>query len=319
MSQAEPTKDVRLERTRLAGMILGAVSYGCYAILTIQTSSALLRNKRYAENTHMRKVFLFYIAVTFVLATIGFSGNVKYTEMIWIDLRDSPGGTTSLINLEMDYWINRMALASYYVMEWFMEILLLHRCFVIWGWNVYILLLMTTLFLASVAMAILVLTESEGAVFYNISVQLAYLCIAVGMNIIYTILVVGRLIYIRNNVRDVIGADHARLYVSLAAMFVESAAMYSTVGVIYIVAFSAHSDVSNLVFLSISHVQGIAQLLIILRVARNRAFPSSIASNPSRPTSIAFASRSLYPTALTGLQALPVSSDEQATSTTQEV
>lgn len=104
-------------------------------------------------------------------------------------------------------------------------------------------------------MAILVLTESKGAVFYNINVQLAYLCIAVGTNIIYTILVVGRLIAVRNQVREALGAEYAETYISIVAMVIESAAMYSALGVIYIIAFAVHSNVSNLVFLSISHVQ----------------------------------------------------------------
>jgi len=41
---------------------------------------------------------------------------------------------------------------------------------------------------------------------------------------------------------------------------------------LYIASFATHSNCSNLIFLSISHVQGIAQLLIILRVAEGRAY-----------------------------------------------
>lgn len=104
-------------------------------------------------------------------------------------------------------------------------------------------------------MAILVLTESKGAVFYNIKVQLAYLCIAVGMNIIYTILVVGRLLSLRSQIKEVLGPEHAKTYTSIAAMVIESAAMYSVLGVLYIASFSKNSDLSNLIFLDISHVQ----------------------------------------------------------------
>lgn len=54
---------------------------------------------------------LSYIFITFVLATIGFAGNAKYTQMIWVDLRNAPGGPALLIDLELNYWINRLALA----------------------------------------------------------------------------------------------------------------------------------------------------------------------------------------------------------------
>ncbi|KAI5118814.1 hypothetical protein M0805_000202 [Coniferiporia weirii] len=296
MSSATPSTDLWSERSRLDGMLLGGVSYGIYFLLTIQSINALLRSPHHLSDNSKKKqtTMLAYVVITFVLATIGFAGNAKYTQMIWVDLRDAPGGPAALINLELDYWINRMALASYYIMEWFMEVLLLYRCFVIWAWHMYIVVPMTTLFLASVAMAILVLSESNGAVFYNINVQLAYLCIAVGMNIIYTILVVGRLFLVRSQVKDALGPEHSSTYTSVAAMIVESAALYSVLGVIYIASFSLHSDVSNLVFLSISHVQGIAQLLIILRVARGRAFSQDVTRRSTVVTSLAFASRSVH-------------------------
>ncbi|KAH8116725.1 hypothetical protein DFH11DRAFT_1687622 [Phellopilus nigrolimitatus] len=292
MSSATPPTDLWLERSRLNGMLLGGISYGIYFLLTIQSFIALYRTPQHlSDNSKQKQVaMLGYVAITFILATIGFAGNAKYTQMIWIDLRNAPGGPAALIDLELDYWINRMALASYYIMEWFMEVLLLYRCFVIWVWRIYIIIPMTTLFLASVAMAILVLTESNGAVFYNINVQLAYLCIAVGMNIIYTVLVVGRLLAVRKQIKEALGPEHSESYTSIVAMLVESAALYSVLGVIYIASFSLHSNVSNLVFLSISHVQGIAQLLIILRVARGRAYSQNVASRSGAMTSLAFAS-----------------------------
>lgn len=58
-------------------------------------------------------MFLGYVWITFVLATVGFAGNARYTEMIWIDLRDAPGGPAALILDEMDYWINLVALTWY--------------------------------------------------------------------------------------------------------------------------------------------------------------------------------------------------------------
>lgn len=63
-------------------------------------------------------MLLGYVWITFVLATIGFGGNARYTQMIWIDLRDAPGGPAALILDETDYWINMMAL-TWYVLDVF--------------------------------------------------------------------------------------------------------------------------------------------------------------------------------------------------------
>jgi hypothetical protein len=59
-----------------------------------------------------RSALLFYIFITFVLMTISFAANAKYTEMIWIDLRDIPGGPLTLIQNELDYSINVLALST---------------------------------------------------------------------------------------------------------------------------------------------------------------------------------------------------------------
>lgn len=55
---------------------------------------------------HHQGMFLSHIWITFVLATIGFAGNARYTEMIWTDLRDIPSGPTAQILDERNHWIN---------------------------------------------------------------------------------------------------------------------------------------------------------------------------------------------------------------------
>lgn len=104
-------------------------------------------------------------------------------------------------------------------------------------------------------MSILVLVGSSGAIFYNINSQLAYLCLQIGLTIIYTLLVAGRLFFLRGQMRDTLGRAHVRPYEVAAIMVIESSALYSVLGILFIFTFALHSDVCNLVFLSVSHVQ----------------------------------------------------------------
>ncbi|THH12821.1 hypothetical protein EW146_g7335 [Bondarzewia mesenterica] len=209
------------------------------ALMECSLGGCLMNRSGPPFTTHI--LLFVYIVVTFTLATVGFAANVKYTQTIWIDMRDAPGGPALLIELELDHWINRMALTSYYLMEWCMGALL-------------------------------------GAVFYNIDIQLAYLCTEVGTNIIYTVLVVVRILATRNQIIALMGKELAATYTSIIAVVVESAALYSILGILFIVTFATHSNLSNLIFLSISHVQGIAQLLIILRVAQGCAYTNDVTS-----------------------------------------
>jgi hypothetical protein len=87
------------------------IAIGAFLVLTVQSLIALTRRPRHgAKIADHRLVLIFYIIITFVLGTISFAANVKYTEMIWIDLRDAPGGPLALIQNAWGYRINVLAL-----------------------------------------------------------------------------------------------------------------------------------------------------------------------------------------------------------------
>ena len=88
---------------------------GMLLLLTIQAATTILHRKGGGQIGVQRPWLLGYICITFVLATIGFAANVKYTEMIWIDLRNAPGGPAALIQGELSYWVNVMALSWYVI------------------------------------------------------------------------------------------------------------------------------------------------------------------------------------------------------------
>ncbi|KAG1730971.1 uncharacterized protein EDB91DRAFT_738544 [Suillus paluster] len=113
---------------------------------------------------------------------------------------------------------------------------------------------------------------SNGAVVYTIDVILVYLYFHVGLTSIYTILVVNRLLLMRSQMKHVVAEYDSSTYDTVVLMVIESALLYSVFAMIFIVAFALHwNSVSTVCFLSISSIQGIAQLFIILRVARGQA------------------------------------------------
>jgi hypothetical protein len=84
---------------------------GIFFLLTVQSLAALTRRPRPGGKiADHRAALIFYIVVTFILGTISTAANVKYTETIWIDLRDIPGGPLLLIQKAWEYRINVLAL-----------------------------------------------------------------------------------------------------------------------------------------------------------------------------------------------------------------
>ncbi|KAG1814337.1 uncharacterized protein BJ212DRAFT_366181 [Suillus subaureus] len=274
MSSQTPQTSVSIERFRLDGMMVACAIYGVYFLLTVQAWIALMQRPRHGEKiADHRLALLFYVFITFVLGTISSATNARYTEMIWIDLRDAPGGPLALIEGYMSYRINFIALSTGHIQEWFMQALLLHRCFVIWNWERWVMVPMITLYVAMIGLSITVLFQAgtDGS-FYNNPIELAYLCVEVGHTVIYTILVTNRLFVMRGRMKQIMAQYDSSTYGAIALMVIESAALYSVSAIIFIVAFGMRSyGVITLCFLSIGKIQGIAQLFIIIRVARGRA------------------------------------------------
>ncbi|KAG2061031.1 hypothetical protein BDR06DRAFT_903498 [Suillus hirtellus] len=294
MSSYTPQTDLSLERSRLVGIILGGVSYGVYLLLTVQAVTALMQRPRRGQKiANNRCMLLCYTLITFALSTICFACSVKYTEVIWINLRDAPGGPVALIENSMHYRINFVAILCGYVAEWFMQALLLYRCFVLWDWARHVMIPMFVVYIGMIAAAIFVLVQAgTGSSFYTINATLAYLAILVANTVLYTILVAKRLLSIRSEMKTALAEYDSSIYDTIILMVVESAMAYTVFVIIFIVAFAVHSDtVSTLCFLSIYQVQGITQLFIIIRVARGRAVTHawSTRNAPAAPTTLAFA------------------------------
>ncbi|KAG1889912.1 hypothetical protein F4604DRAFT_1611936 [Suillus subluteus] len=300
MSSYTPQTDLPLERSRLIGVILGGVSYGAYLLLTVQAVIALMQRPRHGQkiaNNH--RTLLCYTLITFALTTINFAINTKYTEMIWIDLRNAPGGPVALIENEMQYRINFVAICCGYVAEWLMQALLLYRCFVIWNWERDVIIPMAALYIGMIAAAVVVLVQAgTGTPFYSINTMIVYLAFQVAHTMLYTILVAKRLLSIRGQMKAALAEYDSGTYDTIILMVIESAMAYTVFIIIFIVGFAVHSDpLSTLCFLSVIQVQGIAQLFIIIRVARGRAATHewSTRNAPAAPTTLAFAGTTSIP------------------------
>lgn len=78
---------------------------------------------------------------------------------------------------------------------------------------------------------------------------------SLSLNIIVTILIVTRLLLYRARISRVMGKAHGAQYASLAAMIVESAAIYSSFSIMFLAPFAVGSPISQLFLQSLSPVQ----------------------------------------------------------------
>ncbi|KAF5354512.1 hypothetical protein D9757_013411 [Collybiopsis confluens] len=241
------------------------------ASITVYRSSHSKHRKMTPRTTG---ILLAYIGSTFILATIGVGANARYTEDIWINFRVQENWSPKvLIENEFNFWYNRLAVDSQEVLVWIMNALLFYRCSRVWSNAWWVVAIMGTVYLAIVGLSISVMISAgQKAIFTNLSLQTSFLALSCTYNLLFTILVSVRLLTVRHTVRKALSPEHAEPYMSITTTLVESASLYFVFDVIFLITFAVHSNVENLILLENSLIQGIAQLLIIIRVAEGREY-----------------------------------------------
>lgn len=74
----------------------------------------------------------------------------------------------------------------------------------------------------------------------------SYYAISLGSNIVMTALIVLRLLLYRRTLIKRMTADHAKHYVSLASIIVESAAMYSVFALVFLITYAVNNPVNQI-------------------------------------------------------------------------
>lgn len=77
-----------------------------------------------------------------------------------------------------------------------------------------------------------------------VKTELAFRGIVLGLNIIVTGLICGRILYVARSMKALLGQDAAKTYTSAAAIVIESALPYTLFGIAYMVTLGVNSPTS---------------------------------------------------------------------------
>ncbi|KAF9527836.1 hypothetical protein CPB83DRAFT_884029 [Crepidotus variabilis] len=282
-SLSSPPASVALwaERSLLVGVFLAAVAFGVHLTLFILCFRALIRGQR----TRSNRFFLFYICLMFTLGNIGNGLNIKLSQMSFIDHRDWPGGPSAYV-VQTTNILGLACNLTYIISSWLQDGLLVYRFYIFWHGIPYLLALPITMFATSTILSIFLmvrLTQPGITLWMKISIDIAtpYWAISIALNVLITAFISARLLHMRHTLRKVLSVT-GQEYLSITAMLVESAALYTTNGLIFLASYSCGSPVSNLALSTLGQTQSIAPLLIILRVAEGRGWSHETARDLRR-------------------------------------
>ncbi|KIK50249.1 hypothetical protein GYMLUDRAFT_112773, partial [Collybiopsis luxurians FD-317 M1] len=177
----------------------------------------------------------------------------------FIDYRNYPGGPNQFT---IDFYgtpINMMCFAPYTLMTWFADGLVIFRFYVIFDRLPWILVLPLCIYVGTVGagIAVLISLPNSSDSFWAtkvVKLGIAYWAISAGLNIILTACISARLLIARRRINAIDSRFGVR-YISVAAMLVESAALYSTWALVFLITYARNSPVQNLLLPSLGQVQ----------------------------------------------------------------
>ncbi|KAH8078065.1 hypothetical protein BXZ70DRAFT_689954 [Cristinia sonorae] len=261
------------EHSFYIGSYLSGILYGIELMMYFSTLRELRRRARTRQSW---KFYCIYSTLLFVLVTIDMATNAVWGEIMWIDKREDPGVLTFIME-DLSVWYQIMGSTTVVIMVLMGDALLLYRLFIIWGSNYWVVLLPGLVYCATLALGILELVSAfkPGGWFFSgkaVNFGTPYYSITVSMNVIITSLICGRLFYLSRQVRQALGKENAKLYTSIAAMLIESAAPYTAMGILFLPFYAKGNNVVVALGQVWSKLTCIAPQMIILRVVSGKAW-----------------------------------------------
>jgi len=243
------------------GLIMAVMLFGAFALLSCVNLYSLFIK---------RSAFLgCYVLFMLAFTTIYIGVSIRFLRVQLIDDQQDVEGTA--------VWWEVVTDAGFVMNTWMTDGLLLYRCYLIWLSSWMIAILPALLYLGEVATGIsfLVFSAHPNASYSTRQVKAfldPYWCFSLVLNVIVSFLIAGRLLHYRHQQKKFLGPQHTRHYTTIAAVLVESAAIYIGWVAVALAFFIRNSVWENLFIPLLGLVQVIAPNLIIYRLITGRGF-----------------------------------------------
>ncbi|OSC99582.1 hypothetical protein PYCCODRAFT_1438145 [Trametes coccinea BRFM310] len=271
--------DLTNARMSYAAAVLGCLTYGVYLVLAAICIHFLLKRR---SKTNSQRVILAYTIVMFILSTGYFVSATIWSEVEFVESTEDIALFDTLLN-------GRLAILKdtfYTTNIWLADSLLIYRLFVVWSGSVLIIIVPICLWIGAVStgIALLVNTAKPAATLVQADIihfQTAFYCLSISLNILTTLLIAGRLWYQHRQVKSLRAPSAHWDYTSIIAIVIESAALYSVCGIIYIPLVVRQLPLQFPITALIGSFTSIAPSLIILRVALGTAVTQETSTKAS--------------------------------------
>ncbi|TBU39965.1 hypothetical protein BD309DRAFT_968480 [Dichomitus squalens] len=280
-------------RNSYAASVIAGVTYGAYAVLAAICIHFLLKRR---SNTRSQKIILAYTILMLAMTTLYYVSGCVWAEVEFVESTMN----IDVYDLQTNSRLSVLKDTAYVINIYLADSLLIYRVWVVWGGAILVVIIPCLLWCGTVSTGIGLLwacsrpTASlvESSI---INWQTSFYSCTVSHNIVCTIFIAGRLWYHHRKTRN-LRTSAAWSYSSIIAVVIESAALYSLAGIIYIPLVVRMLPAQFAVTAVIGSITSIAPNLIILRMALGTAVSVETAD-----PSMAFKLSTLHSKPTTGL------------------
>ncbi|KAF5383355.1 hypothetical protein D9757_008391 [Collybiopsis confluens] len=249
----EPEATIQVERFFIAGDVTVGIGYGIQLALYYSCAMYLWSRRKQSR----KALFLLaFISLQLSVWTIFVIVQARTIQLMYVDNRNYPGGPWSYFLATQNLAVDVMFDATLFIMTFLSDSLMLWRCWVIWTSSGTLIASLVIAFpavilLASFVMGTLWTLESThpGLSFYSklpLAFGTSYYSISLGVNIVLTILITIRLLVYRRQMLDSLPPEHAKHYLSLLTIMVESAAIYSMFALLFLITYAINNPANQI-------------------------------------------------------------------------
>jgi len=264
------------------------ILYGVDLVLYFLSVQNVMQSRRHVKR-RLDTFFLWFSTALLLLITICISTSAVFGEEMWIVNASYPGGQAAYLAAYSSVWYQTLGTTASVALNLLADALMIYRLYVLWhSWLV--IAFPCLLYVGSFCLGITELYLSGvpgGTIFAGISVDvdLAYLCSTIGLNVIVTCFIVGRLLHFSRRTRHILGRDTVKTYTDLSSILIESALPYALSGIAFLISYGIGSQTSAL-FLDIWIMWTcLSPQMIVLRVTSGRAWTKEKVAQSFGPTS----------------------------------
>ncbi|PPQ80602.1 hypothetical protein CVT25_001564 [Psilocybe cyanescens] len=274
----EPPELHWFERANYIAVNVGLIAYGMNIIAVCACTYYLIQEKNIKKNAK----WLVFIFILFACGTGNIAINMTFNEWAWIDFREYPGGPLQFLLEQQSNVVNTWGNAISTVVGFLTDALLIYRVHVVYQrWYVIVIPILS--WIAMLILGALFITQAarpNSSLWSHITLNfsLPYFSIAMATNILLTGMLVVRLLYMRHKIMKAMDRHHGKTYTNIVSMVLESAVIYGVISFIFLVLYTKGNTAALLFIPLLTQVQCISPILILLRVARGRAWSNDTVS-----------------------------------------